>query len=154
MIDRETVRILYLKTQSYAKTGYQLGVSRQRIHQIVKNYKNFGLSGREKIYKIAWKDTCQICFKNPTDHIHHKNKKNHNDSMENLISVCIPCHKDLHLSKIGKKRKVYVPEKKTWSRKHADKCGICNNKKYYARGLCRKCYMQVRIWRLRSDRAI
>lgn len=144
---RDQIIVFYNETNSYSETGRKFEISRQRVHQIIKGYKNFGASGRERIYKRAWKDKCQKCKKNLTKHLHHINKDNLDDRKENLLPVCIPCHKELHLTELGKKWRAYIPKPYVKRRKNK-KCDICGINKHYAKGLCYSCYRGV--WRNRN----
>lgn len=96
MIDKQAVKTLYFITRSYAATAEMLGISRQRVHAIVENYKNTGRKGRQELYNKAWKDICEGCNKNPSSHLHHRDHNNENDEVENLISLCTKCHRLLH----------------------------------------------------------
>jgi len=120
-------------TNSQSKTARKLGISRQRVHQVVRGYKNYGTSGREKKYKLAWKDICEICKTGETIDLHHKDFNNHNDNAINLLSVCKQCHHKLHISK-------------KWS-KNFNKCTSCgvsdkdtHKTSHAGKGLCRRCW--------------
>lgn len=139
-MSKELIIKTYKFTNSQSKTAKQLNISRQRVHQVIKGYKNFGISGRDKKYKLAWKDRCQICFKNPTVALHHKDFNNLNDKPENLISVCKDCHYRLHLSEKAKKLRYYKPKIKSYSRKHKNCFNCKSEENYYAKGLCSKCW--------------
>jgi len=121
---------------TYASVARKFGVSRQRIHQIVKDYKNTGIHFRINKYNMAWKDLCQKCFKNSSKALHHKDGNNKNDTVSNLIPLCSSCHNQSHilLQKAVKRQ-----------------CKICKKSKYYKSNkyvgnpMCDRCYMYQKV---------
>lgn len=95
MNNKDTIILLYIQLHSYSRTANQLGISRQRVHQVVRNYHNFGREKRLKLYSF-FKEICEVCLVFPSKHFHHKNGDNTNDTKENLVSVCIKCHQKIH----------------------------------------------------------
>jgi|SRR3989304_9856259 len=65
-------------------------ISRQRVHQIKRNYKNIGRGGREIKYKNWGK--CKDCNEKEAELLHHKDFDNSNDDIKNLIRLCGDCH--------------------------------------------------------------
>lgn len=130
MIDKQLTTLLYDNGHGYTEIASIFKVSRQRIHQIVKNYKHHGKDGRLKKYKLLGQ-RCQIC-KQPSKTLHHIDKDNNNDSVDNLMPVCTSCHKELH--KIT-----------GWSRKY-NECINCLSAdvSYGGKGLCKNCYSRKR----------
>lgn len=91
MIDRKLLNELYKKEHSYAQIGRIFNVSRQRIHQILKNYK-----GKiNKKTKKGLSKLCNICHETAKA-IHHIDKIHNNNDPKNLLSVCLKCHYELH----------------------------------------------------------
>ena len=93
MIDKNLVKELYKQGYGYTNIGNRLGVSKQRIHQIINNYHNTGKKNRENFY-INW-GRCSECD-NPAEVLHHKDFNNENDIMDNLQPLCFMCHSKKH----------------------------------------------------------
>lgn len=89
MIDKEFIQELYRQGLTFAYIGEQVGVSKQRIHQIIAHYKNTGRRGRKEKYRNFGK--CNRC-KLIAEVLHHKDFNNLNDTMENLEPLCKNCH--------------------------------------------------------------
>lgn len=110
---QESIKVLYSIYHSYTIVAEKVKLSKQRIHQIVKNYHNFGYQGREKLYRKTWKPICELC-NNKTKVLHHKDFDNTNDTIENLQSLCGKHHAQAHKAH---NRKIY-----------ASRCSSCNRK--------------------------
>lgn len=102
----EAVKESYLITQSYTKTAKLFGVSRQRIHQIVRNYKTVYFktekSRRILYFKIYFNSRQLLCFRCKKDvfaNFHHKDKNPLNNELENLMPLCKQCHGTIHRKK-------------------------------------------------------
>ena len=164
MVDRRILKELRKKGFTFVYIAKKFGVSRQRIHQIYHNYRNFGFKGRSKIYNLAWKDMCEVCGITPTYGLHHKDGNNLNDSPENLISVCSECHGVLHRKwtncssckvalgfkhvdrRLGLCKDCYNVQKRgyvkgTWS-KRQNECKNCKRSivRHFSSGYCRSCF--------------
>lgn len=161
MLDRKLILLMFENNQSYAQIARSLGVSRQRIHQILTDYVSIGKylkykpkrrrykkSFANKLDKLLLKN-CQICKRNPSTMIHHKDHNSHNNTLENLISICPVCHYNLHLGETGKKLYNYKSKFKPWSKTYI-KCAVCgdNKSKHRAFGLCSSCY--CRYWKFQK----
>jgi predicted DNA-binding protein YlxM (UPF0122 family) len=135
MLDKQTITLMYQHNQTYASIARTLGVSRQRIHQIIKNYHNLGKKDREKKYKNF--DICLVCKIKKAIYFHHIDFDNTNDSEKNLLPICKICHSKLHARR--KRDTVVLREK--WSRDY-EVCINClkNSNKHSGHGLCTKCY--------------
>jgi len=97
-IDKSYVLELSKQGFSYQEIATQSGVSRQRIHQIVKNYRNTGRKGRETKYRDM--GICEICKKQTAILLHHKDLNNSNDDISNLQRLCSVCHLKQHTLKM------------------------------------------------------
>jgi len=129
---------MFKNNQSYAEIGRTLGVSRQRIHQIVNNYKNTGRADRIKRYRELG-EICALCQKNKTVNLHHKDFDNTNDSINNLIPICKECHYQLHKDRPYIRRSsIHVYD---WFFPYI-RCSGCISikRKHFKNGYCRKCY--------------
>src|SRR5579859_3230468 len=150
VLDKKLVLMLYENHNTYAEIGRKLNVSRQRVHQIIANYKHYGRSGKLKKYKKLGKK-CFIC-RELAMALHHKDRNNNNENIDNLIPVCKKCHYDLHRGQkhkyngIKKPPKVRIPKfRYEWSLQFAQcrRCGTTKTK-YASRGLCKNCYENIR----------
>ncbi len=129
MLNKDTIKLMYQDGYGYSTIAKEYAVSRQRIHQIVKNYKKYGRHGRLKKYRQLF-DLCEKCQKLAVA-LHHRDRNNANDSLKNLMPVCKGCHNKLHTLK-------------EWARKYPA-CLNCKTVKnsYYSHGLCSKCYFAI-----------
>lgn len=92
MIDREYIKGLYLQLRSYQGVGDKVGLSRQRVHQIVSDYRTHRFSNKHYFRIMAACDhKCVQCGKpNPTVfHFKDFNCNNRDDS--NIMPVCSVC---------------------------------------------------------------
>jgi len=96
---------------------------------------------------------CQLCkTKKKRLTVHHLDGKGmnlpyrkRNNKIDNLITVCYPCHRKLDIFIGLRKKYTYKLSKGKWSRKY-DFCIFCkkNNSKYSHSGMCRRCYELTR----------
>jgi len=145
--NREILEI-YKNLWSYTTTGKLVGLSRQRIHQIVAEYKNTGSKGRKQ--KYLWFNfthtTCYLCRKTKVSILHHIDFNNSNDKISNLIPLCKKCHIKVH--RRHRNGNGYKPRK-----------GLCvdcnikfsNKNKHWAKGRCTHCYYKF-LWRTNPKR--
>ncbi len=141
MTRKELIEAKYIELGSYAAVGRALNLSRQRVHQIVKNYKHFGRFNRAKIYDKAWKDTCQICLVSDAIALHHIDGNNENDDIANLLPVCRACHYKTHVE-------LRKTNETTYGFKYTN-CGNCGKEFNYhfrpygkhrtKKGMCKDC---------------
>lgn len=96
---------LKAKGLSYQSIGLLYGVSRQRVHAIINNYKPIShqtLDIKEIFNKVKERDkmTCQWgvkCSKaNNKLVIHHIDFNDENNKLENLLTLCNKCHLYFH----------------------------------------------------------
>ena len=95
MVNRGLVEELRRQGFGYEAIAERVGVSRQRIHQIVKGYKHYGIHGRLKKYRKC--GVCNDCKVTEAEVLHHIDFNNQNDSKENLVGLCRTCHTKRHL---------------------------------------------------------
>lgn len=94
MLDKDLIKTLFDEGYTFAEIARELEVSRQRIHQIIKNYTNTGLKDREKKYAQISK-VCEDCGVVRTL-LHHRDGNNQNEAISNLKSMCNVCHIKIH----------------------------------------------------------
>lgn len=93
MIDKNMAIELFKQGYSYQEIGNKFNVSRQRIHQVVKDYRNIGRRGREDKYRDFGQ--CNRCSELATV-LHHIDLNNSNDDISNLRALCHKCHMTKH----------------------------------------------------------
>ena len=94
MLDKKIVEELRKQGWTYQKIALKLNVSKQRIHQIIKNYYNTGRQDRKKLYRDF--GDCKECGEFKAEILHHKDFNNENDEIDNLIALCQKCHYKKH----------------------------------------------------------
>jgi 5-methylcytosine-specific restriction endonuclease McrA len=116
-------------------------------------YASWGANG----YKALIRDnfTCQSCKKNKDQlkgtrlDLHHldgngssKPHRERNNSVDNLITLCSPCHTKVEFLRRGNPNKGLQGR---WSY-HFEKCISCGktNSRYMGKGLCNRCYQYPR----------
>lgn len=101
--DRGNINRLYNEERySFTSIGRLYGVSRQRIHQIIKGYKSFSSNGLSyKDANLIMGNICKKCKEIGGIHIHHIDRNSKNNRPNNLIPLCVKCHKEIHA---GEKR--------------------------------------------------
>lgn len=82
---------------SYQAIAEVVGVSKQRIFQLLNNYKNTGRKNREEKYRNFGK--CQECNRN-AEILHHIDFNNANDENSNLTRLCQKCHTGKHTGRL------------------------------------------------------
>lgn len=105
----------YKRLKSYSKVSKIFDLSKQRIHQIVKKYRNFGRKNRLDIYNAIWQPICKNCRKEKTELLHHKDFNNENENIDNLIPLCRKCHTNIHIQYNIKLKNNYI-------------CSVCHRK--------------------------
>lgn len=88
--------------KTYQEIAVILGISRQRVHQIYKDYANLH-SYRKKLTKNRDKEQCVLCGANKDLEIHHINGIKRDNRLENLITLCRKCH--LRIERITQREK-------------------------------------------------
>lgn len=101
MTSREKIAFLTQKnpTISRKKLRKETGISRQRLHQILKGYTTLMPEKREKIAKLIDLTRCANCRNHQEKiQIHHKNHNSKDNTIENLLPLCRKCHYAEHVS--------------------------------------------------------
>jgi 5-methylcytosine-specific restriction endonuclease McrA len=83
-----------LKTESLRKTVHQLRQKRPRLMLSVEEYKSL----RHRVLeRDQWH--CQDCGSSKDLQVHHLRKRSKlgDDSLDNLITLCVSCHRQRHL---------------------------------------------------------
>lgn len=99
---KNTLLLLRDDGLSYQKIGDRFHISRQRVHQIVMNYRSPSSlerrGGKNRIKAITRDDyTCQFCGDNKNAiHLHHLDENWKNNLMNNLMTLCKSCHYVAH----------------------------------------------------------
>ena len=101
MVNKGLMEELYKQGYGFEEIAWRVGISRQRVHQIITKYKNFGRDGRLKKYRDFGK--CKNCQEQQAEVLHHLDFNNQNDELNNLEPLCTQCHIEKHK---GRKRKM------------------------------------------------
>lgn len=129
---RDAVIKAYSENHSYSATGRIFGVSRQYIHQIVTGYRTLEPKGKGRLIRQqAWTPLCKVCNEKKTQALHHKDGDVTNNTVDNLLPVCIGCHNGIHRTK----RTLIMT---------SQKCPMCNRffttkRRWTKEGLCATC---------------
>lgn len=88
---KEIIKKTFDESGSYAETGRRLGISTQRVHQVVTQtlLEITDINGK-KIF------LCQMCNKEPWKITHHIDHNHYNNNKENLKRLCYSCHLNIH----------------------------------------------------------
>jgi predicted transcriptional regulator len=105
---------LRAKGLSYGNIANLLGISRQRIHQILSGYDLLlqNSVGATNGWYTQLKDAvlqrdfhqCQLCKSTESLVIHHLDHNDRNNNFSNLITLCHSCHGTLHVKKYAASR--------------------------------------------------
>lgn len=80
---------------SYEDVGRKFGVSRQRIHQILKGYTT---KRNKKMKKELGRESCDNCQADNEDiFLHHIDRNSKNNDHDNLSILCRKCHIKEHM---------------------------------------------------------
>lgn len=107
---KEELKELGTKKDTYDTVISELIKERKKgfdiAHQkkIVTNYHSL-LTYMNKEYWIF----CQMCMKNRSVEVHHKDANHNNNILENMLLVCKSCHTNIH-KKISKWKRCYKKE--------------------------------------------
>ena len=102
---KEYAKSLRDKGLSYGSIGLMLGVSRQRVHQMVSGYGGLIRSGNRKggWYRTLKRavltrdhNQCVQCGTTSSLLVHHLDSNDHHNDITNPITLCACCHTKLH----------------------------------------------------------
>ena len=88
----EVIEQLRGQRKTYKEIATILGVSKQRIHQIYKNYETLDPKISQRIKKQNG-NKCEICGTDENLEVHHKDRNTKNNNIENLNVFCDKHHK-------------------------------------------------------------
>ncbi len=121
------------------KNLYAMKLKREQIH--------FG--GKREAVLERDNYQCTSCGNLKRLLVHHKDgngrrKKNPNNNIDNLITLCYGCHINIHRNELNTKRR--TRKNGFWSKQYprCTKCGT-TERKHNGSGLCKTCHM--RVWR-------
>ena len=123
-LDHELILLLYEKGTKQTVIARQLKVSRSRINQIIIGYMPLPHKLRKEVEKKL-SNKCYFCEK-PRQHIHHVDRDSHNNSLENLMPLCITHHGQIHKNT---RRKKYLNQLKNQTkilRRQIKQCLYCS----------------------------
>lgn len=90
---RTKAQELHKNGATFTEIARQLGISRQRAHQLVTGYRTYGISTIKKFPHFS--EICGDCS-NPAKDTHHIDGNSANNSPVNLVRLCKPCHYNIH----------------------------------------------------------
>ena len=118
MIDREFLRQLREEDKkTYKEIGEILKVSKQRIHQIYKDYHH--IRNNNKILKF-FGNKCSVCGTTKLLEIHHKDSDTKNNNINNLTVLCRKHHNEEE-KRLNKKKDIV--KKAIIKEKNCEVCG-------------------------------
>ena len=124
------------KGLSYGNIATVLGISRQRVHQIVSGYdrllvghNSYGWYVKLKGFVFERDDyKCQKCQTKERLVIHHLDGDDRNNNLSNLITLCPACHGGLHALKNGGRECIVCGKFfKSGNNQYAYRMGYCDN---------------------------
>jgi len=106
---KPVVKLLYRHGVPQATIARDYGLSRQRVHQIIRGYDNRLSTGRAKRYLWAIElekelfqrsgGVCERCNGRAGRLIHHRNCNEGDHRLKNLNYLCPTCHYKIHTAK-------------------------------------------------------
>ena len=155
-MDKGEMLSLRLQGLTYSQIADRALVSRQRVCQILQPP-----AAVRRWLRVRYNDACASCgiLLNGHGHVHHAGngpEENFND-LENLILLCIGCHRTLHpghhnpSNDLSEAQRLTNVEQRAEHRRRVpgrcQECGATWESAYPARRLCDRC-----IWRLKTQR--
>ena len=92
---------MYNEGYTYAEIGAVMGVSHQRIHQLIRGYRT-RFSPRVKSFLDTIRNNgqgCEICGSKKNLVIHHIDGNRNHNGANNLMRLCERCHHKIHSGK-------------------------------------------------------
>ena len=96
----KAIKSLRKQGMTFQEIGTRFGISRQRVHQILRG----GDAAWKKLRAETIRDADALCAKCGFDgrwelgklHVHHRDEDPSNDNPKNLEVLCTACHKEKH----------------------------------------------------------
>lgn len=122
-MDRLTIiKKLVEKKKTYREIGEILDISKQRVHQIYKDYQSTLKVKQVREIKKEQGNKCALCGRSYSLELHHINGIKRDNRKDNLICLCRECHCGLNVKYSGDIRIMFTPEEhKKLKRKAFDK---------------------------------
>lgn len=110
---RDRAWTLYLEGIPQAEIARRLKVTRQRIHHLLSRAKSWLSTEERAAIRLAFNERCNACGQTTADsdgEVHHLTRSGtaRDERRENLLWVCIPCHRRLHSAE-GRRPHVQAP---------------------------------------------
>lgn len=120
LIKKDYIFVAVNKGMSYEAIGKELGISKQRVHQIYKDYRTHYPDRVNEFLKILREKPCDLCGSTKNIHIHHKDGNREHNGVDNLMILCNSCHGKIH-NKVntmspGFKKQIYEDSKRSFMR--------------------------------------
>jgi len=142
---RHTALMMKLEGKSYAQVGKELGISRQRVQQLLRPPTN--------VWKLVYNRAngkCESCgiIVGYSGHVHHKanNGENYQDT-DQLELLCVSCHRKAHTPFTQREIEIIsaLPDGVTRNRKimELDRLGLSNARIGRQFGLSRERVRQI-----------
>lgn len=93
---KKYIFIAVSKGYSYQQIGIDLGISRQRVHQIYKDYRTGYPKDVQHFLDMVRDAPCEICQSTENIIVHHIDKNREHNGAYNLMSLCKNCHYSIH----------------------------------------------------------
>jgi len=96
IIKRDKIIELRKQFKSYREIGEILGLTKQRVHQLLKEIRGDNPYRQEILERDDFK--CTICDSEKNLEVHHINGRNieNSNNLGNLATVCKKCHQKIH----------------------------------------------------------
>jgi len=122
-MDRKTIiNELRIQRKTYQEIGDILGITKQRVHQI---YKDYVKTYQHIKAKVKDRDSyqCVICGSTENLEVHHINGIKKDNHLENLVTLCRKCHHKIE--KLEKRVKKMKPIKFFKKKRIVKHCLYC-----------------------------
>lgn len=139
---KEDIQVRRDKKMTYQEIADELGVSRQRVHQVYKDYKPTDHYILKKVYRLhGYK--CVICGKTKNIEVHHLDGVKTNNEIINLSPLCRKHHRECEAEE---RKKLGLHKRESNAKRLPDVerfCSICStifvSRPYTYRKWCFEC---------------